>query len=700
MVKSKGKARTQSADPDMTPLASRSAGQPDHDEDMLDVETTRKRGYEEDLNGEPYNGVDTPPSKRRRSKNWPLPAEPRLMALQPPPPLTQLRQASSSSMRSSKFLEGSMNDKTSNKPPSVFTRLFQGSSQGLSVDQLMADYEEDANRPATARPHTRASSSPVKKPQHAPNESVASINTAESKRSGLFRFGRSIAASFNPANIWYKLQNSYKEAEEEVASEEASKLGTDLDDRKAKAEQAYAELKAAGLLKPTKTFVRGSVTSEKTDAETKPRDSGIEMDDARPSLENGDSLHVPRSEASASSASVTRKSPFHFKTPSLADLKRVRSEAQLNSPRTPSYSQSPAKAAFDQDRTIRKQQSKKDMQKQQKLSKRVSDLEAKLEQARRELQQTLAPPVPAFPTGLADNQTPDPRSRSISPLKKSFTPFTPGALPSLPSERLLFPEQLHGNGESKKEETAVPVSQNVEVEKLTEAVEVPQSSIVTADIWTDDFETLVKPNGVGAAPKRKVTKKRKSGDRDDVRYKPESEENDDEEWEAAQAAKKRRASGKAAQKTSPKGKEKMNSTPKKQGGTGRLTKKNTVFNESTSIVTAKVMDEGTIETEETVTITKLPLKDEPSRPTATATPSARPRDRQSRSTSTNKLRRKESHRSLSPASHGRNESPDEVVTVAPDGDSVPPLPTFPKGVKGNNKSREDDGWDGYGEEIF
>jgi hypothetical protein len=591
-----------------------------------------------------------------------------------------------------------MNDKASQKPPSVFTRLFQGNPQSLSVDHLMADYEEEANRPAIARPHSRVSASPTRRAQQTHDAAVASVTTADSKRSGLFRFGRTIASSFNPANLWHKFQTAYKEAEEEIiAEQEAARVakeaisGNGVDDRKARAEQAYAELKAGGYLKPTKVFVRGSGGPVNGEADAKQRDSGIEMDDARSSMENANSLSVPPSATSASAASENRKTPFHFKTPSLSNLKRARSEALLNTPLTPNYSQSPEKAQFDQERTIRKQQSKKDMQKQQKLSKRVSDLESKLEQARRELEQALgpAPPVPVFPAHLADIQTPRARLRSNSPQKKGFVP---GALPSLPSERLLFPDQLRGDEASTGEELCSSVLQTKQSQKLIETADVARSSMVKGDIWTEDLETPIKPSGLAAAPKQKVTKKRKSGDRDDLGYKPESESNDDEEWLAAQTAKKRRANGKAAQKTSPKSKEKTNPLSKKHGGTCRLTKKNATIEETTSVVTAKAMKEDTVGADDTVHITKIPLKDEPSHPTAAATP-AHPRER-SRSSTGNKLKRKESHRSLSPASRSRIGSPDQIVTAAPDGVNVPPLPNMPR------KSREDDGWDGYGEEIF
>ncbi|OOG00851.1 hypothetical protein ASPCADRAFT_202677 [Aspergillus carbonarius ITEM 5010] len=73
---------------------------------------------------------------------------------------------------------------------------------------------------------------------------------------------------------------------------------------------------------------------------------------------------------------------------------------------------------------VRRQKSRKELQRQAKLMKRVSDLEIKLDRARRELRALVGEEEVLAPTPYLEK----PYSRK----------FVPGALPSLPSERLLY----------------------------------------------------------------------------------------------------------------------------------------------------------------------------------------------------------------------------------------------------------------------
>ena len=138
-----------------------------------------------------------------------------------------------------------------------------------------------------------------------------------------------------------------------------------------------------------------------------------------------------RSASPFSDASSGRRSSLRFHKPSLEGLKRVKSQIHLPSIKRHAEDTASAPSNEINDASgpgLRREVSKKDIAKQFKLSKKVSDLENKLEVARRELELSIqeAPPVPDLPARIG-------RKR-----------FVPGALASLPSERLLTP-QIHQN---------------------------------------------------------------------------------------------------------------------------------------------------------------------------------------------------------------------------------------------------------------
>lgn len=111
-----------------------------------------------------------------------------------------------------------------------------------------------------------------------------------------------------------------------------------------------------------------------------------------------------------------RRSSLTLRTPSFQTLKKATSHIQLPSVKRHSVQSD----ISDSSQQIKKQPSKKDLAKQQKLVKRVSNLETKLDTARRELETALA----STPAAEAVEK----------PARKAFKP---GALPSLPSERIL-----------------------------------------------------------------------------------------------------------------------------------------------------------------------------------------------------------------------------------------------------------------------
>ena len=269
------------------------------------------------------------------------------------------------------------------------------------------------------------------------------------KPSGMFRFGKAIASAFNSANLWQGLNGVWKEREKE------NQAKPDRDILKAKAEQKYAELKKSGY-KGTQTAPTRPESQEVPEIKHRDtdesrhssfRDSGVYVDELQSSsdrrgsdkfITSTESLMPPppmtaghRSASPFSDASSGRRSSFLFQKPSLEGLKRIKSQVHLpsikrsaeNATSLPSTEKGGAAGPG-----LRREGSRLDTAIQYKLIKKVSDLENKLEIARRELEQSIhrAPPVPDLPERVGRKQ------------------FVPGALPSLPSERLLTP-QAQGN---------------------------------------------------------------------------------------------------------------------------------------------------------------------------------------------------------------------------------------------------------------
>ena len=159
-------------------------------------------------------------------------------------------------------------------------------------------------------------------------------------------------------------------------------------------------------------------------------DSAIDIDDYRSSIDHKEGNqstqdeevmpapnipYVDRSITPAPSGSG-RRSSLNLRTPSFQTLKKATSHIQLPSVKRQSTAPEGGEAA----QQVKKQPSKKDLAKQQKLVKRVSNLESQLETARQELEQSLASTPATQPVGRTTRKA-----------------FKPGALPSLPSERLL-----------------------------------------------------------------------------------------------------------------------------------------------------------------------------------------------------------------------------------------------------------------------
>ncbi|MCJ1439113.1 hypothetical protein MMC27_008504 [Xylographa pallens] len=323
----------------------------------------------------------------------------------------------------SRFKEGSMHDRPSNQPPIEYI----GQDQFIQ-EQLMEQYTAErggTNARTFEDLHTL---------------SDAGIQSA--RPSSMYRFGKALVNAFNPIMVWHGLNGKWKEKLEEDTTAEKELL----EQRRAKAEAAYAELKRVGYTgtQSMSTVNISSTRLEHDRAFISSRDSGIDVDSYRSSSERKrdglvfdadnivtvqqSSLGIGKSASPGPDIYTGPKSTLHLREGSFTGLKKVKSHLQLPTPRHQSASPAPIPSIevdhaqkSAEKRSIKKQLSRKDLQKQQKLTKKVSDLETKLEKARRELHQSMGdiPPVPPLPsTG-------------------TLRPFIPGALASLPSERLL-----------------------------------------------------------------------------------------------------------------------------------------------------------------------------------------------------------------------------------------------------------------------
>lgn len=266
-------------------------------------------------------------------------------------------------VRIGRFIEGSMNDKPSAKPPSIFTRITSHNTAeagagvpASSVDTMMEDYHTEASKPAhpSSQKHKRWASAP------SVSRTVSSATAETDSTGGLSRLGRSFAATLNPVAIWQKVATHWNEARQEILEEdEAARKKALLDERAARAKEAYAQFKRSGGADKHGVRVPGPAPGRRLDKHA-----------GHPAASAPDLADMAMEDARASSVDVTRHSGSSFLVPSLPTplLPFARGEKRAHSPG----------GADSRPR-------KKDVQRRQRLEKRVSDLEGKLNAARREL---------------------------------------------------------------------------------------------------------------------------------------------------------------------------------------------------------------------------------------------------------------------------------------------------------------------------
>ncbi|MCJ1249643.1 hypothetical protein MMC30_006869 [Trapelia coarctata] len=412
----------------------------------------------------------------------------------PSPPRQRLR-----SKWSSRFLEGSMNDRPSNKPPSIYI------GDEHLVEQYIADQESgDGMTPSDA---------------NAPYDAGIQSN----RPSSMYRFGKAIVNAFNPVMVWQGIHEMWKDKSEDESNPEEPHP----QHRRVKAEEAYAALKRIGYpgTKGASTLELYSVHEDRDAASQLRPDSGIDVDGYRPSKERKresivfDNEEALRSTLSSignretSGSESNSRSSIRLNKPAFSTLRKVKSNFQLPSskrnsailvPMTPDETDTPKVGT--EHNNLKKQVFKKDLHKQQKLTKKVSDLESQLEKARRELHMSmeLAPPIPPIPT--------------LSSISKPRA-FVPGALGSLPSERLL-------NGYLGPHSTPLPDPNTAEIEKVLGFPEADMNivGLKKSDILSPAPKT--DQNHTGQAKRHGTGKKRKSGDAVNRIHLPSADEED------------------------------------------------------------------------------------------------------------------------------------------------------------------------------
>jgi hypothetical protein len=313
-----------------------------------------------------------------------------------------------------------MNDRVSKKPPVPYI----GGEDELG-DSYDATDRTDYRGRKLAQPGRFT---------HHPNASIAGTDRSEASRhSSIFRFGKSIASTFNPSKwkIWSKQPQPQSPDDEETAQFRA------LREQKEKAERIYRELKDSGHFRDSTIGAPLFKPSEEKDNLPAKHDSTVELsvkagsnvrasremsrEDKRQGMIFLDPPKLPNRDPSPAASNFsgsavqsnpsTPNRPFHFKKASLSNIKKVLIGENVSE-------------TGNEPHQARRIPSRKDLQKQQKLVKRVSDLEGKLEAARRQLSEVIGEPVPPITSS-------DPSQRVGRPR------FVPGALSTLPSERLL-----------------------------------------------------------------------------------------------------------------------------------------------------------------------------------------------------------------------------------------------------------------------
>jgi hypothetical protein len=302
----------------------------------------------------------------------------------PPRDNSSPRPKSARGIRPSRFMEGSMNNKVSTAP----MREFAG------------EEDEDGWR-------GRGRDAVVRGSREVEDRAQSMV-----RNSGIFRFGKSLVAGFNPSN--WKIFNKQEKEETEMVEEKLKR-----EDRE-KMQKAYAEWKKNG---PVETGRRAHKRAASQDVDCdgsgrKERRYGRIFTETPDLTSYAEGEGYPSSNGHASKPSSTRS--------------RSRSTEPRNSlgysHGNASRRSLPATAFTTSTATLHRIPSRKALQVQQKLLHRVSNLENQLEKARRQLAE--AQKMEMDDNAFADNG-------KFSAKDKGRKRFGGGGLPTLKSESLL-----------------------------------------------------------------------------------------------------------------------------------------------------------------------------------------------------------------------------------------------------------------------
>ena len=352
------------------------------------------------------------------------------------------------SRRSSKFVEGSMRDRVSQCPPDDFTQTESASSRSMSEQRGRASSEAYVSHDAGIE---------VVRP------------------SGIQRFGKVLASTFDPTSIFLGSDGRVNDKQDPRASQERQRW----DDRRVRAEVAYADLKKnnyPGTLRIPTHSSQGSRSRLNLGGQSTEYQALLKRNSYADRMEESVVQDSNRNRPIAYTSEATREIPSP--TPDLylaPTIETVIQEDQMLSPPAPEHpwsslkrvksyfrfpgarrrSLSPSKAPLNvteqaanppRGSPLRESPSKRDLKKQKKLLSKISNLEDKLEHAKRDLRFTLedVPPMPklpaAYPADVVDRMT----KKELAPLEpipaERPSKFVPGLLPSLPSERLFNSE--------------------------------------------------------------------------------------------------------------------------------------------------------------------------------------------------------------------------------------------------------------------
>ena len=281
--------------------------------------------------------------------------------------------------RSSKFKEGTMNSTMSiHPPPDEFWH-------GLDIENMIKGFNEENSAPVSAtgvvlHAHARTKSTSHTK-DLAPGSAVPATPTVGLASEGTFgRMWRPISTFFNGAGASITSLGKRKAGSESAEARAGDKSAATEKvvqrpsyDSKEDVEAAYHRAREQGLMPTPKVFIRPASRARRIGT----------------SHLTCMSLHlhaVPPCEGSQADEYII--------APTSTPETPTASTSSLAPPKTPTLYKSP---------------SKKDLHKQQKLIKRVSELELKLASARKELGLVLAspgaPPVPPIPANLPSPPT-------------------------------------------------------------------------------------------------------------------------------------------------------------------------------------------------------------------------------------------------------------------------------------------------------